>query len=65
MPTLHVQGMSCSHCTQAVTKALESFPGVTSVNVDLQKGEATWTEEYPVNIEKVKETLRKIGFEVQ
>lgn len=64
MPTLHVQGMSCNHCTRAVTKALESFSGVTSVDVDLQKGEATWTEETPIDIKEVKEALRKIGFEV-
>lgn len=65
MPTLHIQGMSCNHCRQAVTKTLESFPEVHSVDVDLQKGEATWTEKEPVDLEKVKEAIRKIGFEVQ
>ena len=38
MPTLTVKGMSCNHCKQAVTQALEALPGVTDVNVDLQKG---------------------------
>ena len=42
MPTLTVKGMSCNHCKQAVTQALEALPGVSDVNVDLEKGEATW-----------------------
>ena len=35
MPTLTVKGMSCNHCKQAVTKALEAIPGVSDVSVDL------------------------------
>ena len=35
MPTLTVKGMSCNHCKQAVTQALEALPGVSDVNVDL------------------------------
>ena len=38
MPTLTVKGMSCNHCKQAVTQALEALPGVSDVNVDLEKG---------------------------
>mgnify|MGYP002555511504 CR=1 FL=1 len=29
MPTLTVKGMSCNHCKQAVTQALEALPGVS------------------------------------
>ena len=33
--TLSITGMSCAHCVRAVTSALESVPGVESVEVDL------------------------------
>lgn len=33
--TFNVPGMSCEHCTRAVSEALSSVPGVHSVEVDL------------------------------
>ncbi|MCK4178066.1 heavy-metal-associated domain-containing protein [Aciditerrimonas ferrireducens] len=33
--TYTVPGMSCDHCTRAVSGALEGLPGVTKVEVDL------------------------------
>jgi copper chaperone len=41
--TLKVEGMSCSHCQQAVTKALKGVPGVAEARVDLGRHEATVT----------------------
>jgi copper chaperone len=35
---IQVTGMSCQHCVGAVTRALESVPGVTGVQVDLSTG---------------------------
>lgn len=32
---LNVNGMSCSHCEKAVTKALKALDGVADVRVDL------------------------------
>ncbi len=63
MPTLTVKGMSCNHCKQAVTKALEAIPGVSDVSVDLEKGEASWTESRPVDIAGVKKAVNTLGFE--
>lgn len=37
---LLVSGMSCPHCTAAVTRALEAVPGVSAVDVDLASGRA-------------------------
>lgn len=64
MPSLNVQGMSCNHCKSSVTKAVASVPGVADVNVDLEKGTASWTEKSPVDIEKVKTAIRDMGFRV-
>jgi copper chaperone len=35
---IQVTGMSCQHCVRAVTQALEKVPGVTGVQVDLERG---------------------------
>jgi copper chaperone len=48
----------------AVTKTLEKIDGVKNVKVDLQKGEATFDEAKPVDIEIVKEHIRKAGYDV-
>jgi copper chaperone len=38
--TLKITGMTCGHCSQAVTRALAAVAGVTAVQVSLEKGEA-------------------------
>ncbi|HEU5224160.1 MAG TPA: heavy-metal-associated domain-containing protein [Candidatus Lumbricidophila sp.] len=35
---LGVTGMTCGHCIASVTEELSAIPGVTGVQVDLQKG---------------------------
>ena len=41
MTKLKVEGMSCNHCVNAVTRALGSVPGVDRVvEVNLERGEA-------------------------
>lgn len=64
MPTIKVQGMTCNHCKASVTEAVSKVPGVSSVTVDLLKGEASWTETAPVDIAKIRESIINIGFDV-
>ncbi len=44
--TLKVEGMSCHHCTEAVTRAVRALAGVQHVEVNLQKksAEVRWDE---------------------
>jgi copper chaperone len=44
--TLKVEGMSCHHCTEAVTRAVRALAGVQRVEVNLQKksAEVRWDE---------------------
>jgi copper chaperone len=62
---LKVEGMSCDHCVQAVTKATTALPGVESVSVDLAAG--TVTLEYDPNQsaeDAIKEAIEDQGFDV-
>lgn len=38
--TLAVEGMTCNHCVQTVTEALEGVTGVQGVQVSLEAGRA-------------------------
>ncbi len=64
MPTVKVKGMSCQHCVMAVKKALEGIEGLKEVVVDLEKGEATFSETKPVDREVIKDKVKKAGYEV-
>jgi copper chaperone CopZ len=46
----------------AVTKALGGIEGITDVRVDLQKGEASFAEEKPVDRALIRERIAKAGF---
>ncbi len=64
MPTIKIKGMSCGHCVASVTNALEAVDGVSNVSVTLETGEASYTEERPVDTETLKQAIAGIGFEV-
>ena len=64
MPTVKISGMSCGHCTAAVTKALSSIEGVSEVVVDLERSEARYNETTAISPDTIKNVIAKIGFEV-
>jgi copper chaperone len=64
MTTIKIRGMSCQHCVMAVTKALGGIDGIKDVRVDLEKGDATFTEEKPVERTIIRERIAKAGFDV-
>jgi copper chaperone len=64
MTTIKIKGMSCKHCVMAVTKALGGIDGIKDVQVDLEKGEATFTEEKPIDRAIVRERIVKAGFDI-
>jgi copper chaperone len=64
MTTITVKGMSCQHCVASVTKALSEIAGISDVQVSLEKGEATFEEQSPVDEQIIKEAIARIGFEV-
>ncbi len=64
MTTIKIKGMSCNHCVMAVTKALHEVEGIKDVKVDLGKGEATFDEAGPVNMDAVRAQIKKAGYDV-
>ena len=62
MNQVKIKGMSCGHCVASTKKALENIAGISNVQVNLDKGEATYDGEVDPDI--VKNAISKIGFEV-
>ncbi|MBU0680342.1 MAG: heavy-metal-associated domain-containing protein [Proteobacteria bacterium] len=63
MATIKINGMKCQHCVSSVTKALASIKGVSDVSVNLETSVASYTADASVSSDKIKEAIRKIGFE--
>jgi copper chaperone len=61
--TVKIKGMSCNHCVMAVTKTLNQIGGISDVQVDLEKGEATFDHGTSVDMAQVKQEIEKAGYE--
>ena len=64
MTTIKIKGMSCNHCVRAVTRALEAIGAIKNVKVDLKRGEASFDETGPVDMEKIREQIKKAGYDI-
>ncbi len=64
MPTIYIVGMTCQHCVEAVEAALGRVNGVTDVEVDLDSGTATFSEEKPVDMAAVRQAVADAGYKV-
>lgn len=42
--TLHIEGMSCGHCLNAVNRALRSIPGVEVESVQIGRADLRYDE---------------------
>ncbi|NPE27497.1 heavy metal translocating P-type ATPase [Methanococcoides sp. SA1] len=62
---IDVLGMTCMHCHGRVTKAISSLEGVESVNVSLEKNNATVIfDPDKVSLEEIKQAILGSGYEV-
>lgn len=62
---INVNGMSCDHCVQTITKALTEINGVASVQVDLgKKVVAVDFEENQTDLKTISGKINDVGFEV-
>ena len=57
-----VAGMTCEHCTQAVTEEVLAVPGVREVTVHLDGGAMAVTSEEPVDFELLSAAVGDAGY---
>ena len=63
--SIQVEGMSCEHCVQAITKALRALPGVADVAVDLEGKIVTVAYDSAVaSLDKMEEEIEEQGYHV-
>jgi len=62
--TLNVSGMTCSHCSNSVRKAVEGIEGTSNIRVDLEKKKVTFNIADNRIIEKVKSAITSEGYKV-
>jgi len=62
--SLNVQGMTCTHCSSTVHKAVSSIAGTGEVLVDLDN-KKVFFEGDPSNITEVKKAIEDNGFQVE
>jgi copper ion binding protein len=61
---LKVEGMTCSHCENAVKKAVTSISGVANVMVDLAGKTVTVTHNDKVTAYIIKHEIEEQGYDV-
>lgn len=63
--TLNVSGMTCQGCVRSVTKVLQAVPGVTAVDVSLERGQARVTHQPDQpGLAALKQAVEDAGYEV-
>ena len=63
---LSVGGMSCSHCENAIIKAVGELNGVDSVKVDLKsKKVSVEYDSERVDIQTIRDTIEDQGYDVK
>jgi uncharacterized membrane protein YraQ (UPF0718 family)/copper chaperone CopZ len=60
---ISIQGMTCSHCAEAVRRAIAESPGITSAVVDLRRGEATAAGS-GFDVSQLKQAVEALGYKV-
>lgn len=59
-----VLGMSCGHCSAAVTEALTALPGVRTVEIDLAGKRALVTASAPLAVAAVRDAVEGAGYQL-
>jgi len=62
---INVDGMSCEHCVNAITKAVKALPGIAKVAVDLSaKSVAVEYDSSKTALDKIKAEIEEQGYDV-
>ena len=62
---IQVEGMTCGHCVETVTQAVNSLDGISQVSVDLDKKQVSVEfDESRTNPDAISSKITEVGFEV-
>ncbi len=61
---LKVQGMTCQHCVNTVSRAVSSLEGVSKVEVFLDSGKVKVQMETDIPMEDIKKSIEEWGYKV-
>jgi Cu+-exporting ATPase len=61
---IHIEGMSCKHCSARVEKSLEAVSGVKSADVDLATKTATIESDDSVSQQTLYNAVTAVGYKV-
>ena len=62
---IQVEGMTCDHCVETVTKAVNSLDGIRQVSVDLDKKQVSVDfDESQTDPDIISSKIIEVGFEV-
>lgn len=62
---IQVEGMTCGHCVETVTQAVNSVQGVGQVSVNLETKQVTVDfDESLTNVDTISSKITEAGFEV-
>jgi len=60
-----VEGMTCGHCVETVTQAVQSLKGISQVNIDLEKKQVSVDfDETLTDLDAISSKITGVGFEV-
>ena len=59
--TLHIEGMSCGHCLNAVNRALSALPGVDLDSVQIGRASLRYDEAI-VDPQTIENAVREAGY---
>ena len=62
--TFTVDGMTCSHCVNAVTEEVSKIPGVLDVQIDLATGSVQVASQQPLDDAAVADAVEEAGYEL-
>lgn len=62
---IKVEGMSCNHCADKVTKALESLDDIKKVKVNLKNNIVTILSDKKLNLKVVEDTINSLEYKYE
>tara|TARA_B100000686_G_scaffold312868_1_gene357750 strand:- start:4212 stop:4424 length:213 start_codon:yes stop_codon:yes gene_type:complete len=62
---IKVEGMTCQHCVQIITKVLKNISGLDSIDISLDNKEVNVRfDENETNLQEITKKIIEVGFEL-